>query len=97
MLTDTVQVIPCNLIDVDVRAKITLMSSTPIEFLSTIKTSFRKAFEKIASMGVSISRSWIISNLFLDGVKDVQLMTPTTDISVLETESARLLELELSV
>ena len=97
MLTDTVQVIPCNLIDVDVRAKITLMSSTPPEFLSTIKTSFRKAFAKIASMGVSISRSWIISNLFLDGVKDVQLITPTTDVSVSEIECARLLELELSV
>jgi len=97
MLTDTVQVIPCNLIDVDVRAKITLMSSTPPEFLSTIKTSFRKAFAKIASMGVSISRSWIISNLFLDGVKDVQLLSPVSDVEVMETECARLLELELSV
>lgn len=97
MLTDTVQVIPCNLIDVDVRAKISLMSSTPIEFLSTIKTSFRKAFAKIASMGVSISRSWIISNLFLDGVKDVQLLSPISDVKVMETECARLLELELII
>ena len=97
MLTDTVQVIPCNLIDIDVRAKITLMSSTPIEFLSTIKTSFRKAFAKIASMGVSISRSWIISNLFIDGVKDVQLLSPISDVEVMETECARLLVLELTI
>ncbi|MBE6447611.1 MAG: baseplate assembly protein J, partial [Alphaproteobacteria bacterium] len=67
VLTDTVQVVPCALIDVDVRAKITLMSSTPTEFLSTIKTSFKNAFSKIVGLGVSISRSWIISNLFLDG------------------------------
>ena len=95
MLTDTVQVVPCNLIDIDVKAKITLMSSTPIEFLSTIKTSFKNAFAKIAGLGVSISRSWIISNLFLDDVKDVQLLSPISDVEVSETECARLLEVEL--
>ena len=97
MLTDTVQVVPCNLIDIDVKAKITLMSSTPIEFLSTIKSSFKNAFAKIAGLGVSISRSWIISNLFLDGVKDVQLLSPISDVEVSETECARLIDVELSV
>lgn len=97
MLTDTVQVVACNLIDIDVRAKITLMSSTPIEFLGTIKRSFRNAFAKIVGLGVSISRSWIISNLFLDGVKDVQLLSPIADVEVSETECARLLDVELSI
>lgn len=97
MLTDTVEVVTCNLIEVDVKAKIILMSSTPQEFLSTIKTSFKNAFAKIASMGVSISRSWIISNLFLDGVKDVELVSPISDIAVSETECARLLDVELNV
>ena len=96
MLTDTVQVVPCNLIDIDVKAKITLMSSTPIEFLSTIKSSFKNAFAKIAGLGVSISRSWIISNLFLDGVKDVQLSLPISDVEVSETECARLIDVELN-
>ena len=97
MLTDTVQVVPCNLIDVDVKAKIILMSSTPQEFLSTIKTSFKNAFSKIAGLGVSFSRSWIISNLFLDGVKDVELLNPISDINVSETECARLIDVELSI
>ena len=97
VLTDTVQVVPCALIDVGVRAKITLMSSTPTEFLSTIKTSFKNAFSKIVGLGVSISRSWIISNLFLDGVKDVQLLSPTSDVEVSETECARLIEVELTI
>jgi phage-related baseplate assembly protein len=95
MLTDTVQVVPCNLIDIDVRAKITLMSSTPPEFLNTIKTTFRNAFDKIAGLGVSISRSWIISNLFLDGVQDVELSSPLADVDVSETSCARLVNLEL--
>ena len=97
MLTDNVQVVPCNLIDISVRAKIILMSSTPTEFLSTIKTSFKNAFAKISGLGVSISRSWIISNLFLDGVKDIQLLNPISDVKVGETECARLVEVELSV
>ena len=97
MLTDTVQVVPCNLIDIDVKAKITLMSSTPIEFLSTIKSSFKNAFAKIAGLGVSISRSWIISNLFLDGVQDVELLSPLADVDVSETACARLINMELTV
>lgn len=97
VLTDTVQVVPCKLIDIDVRAKITLMSSTPAEILATIKSSFKSVFSKIASMGVSISRSWIISNLFLDGVKDVQLLFPTSDVEVSEVECARLIEVELTI
>lgn len=97
MLTDTVQVVPCKLIDIEAKAKITLMSNTPIEFLSTIKTSFKNASAKIAGLGISISRSWVISNLFLDGVKDVRLLFPIADVEVSETECARLINLELSV
>ena len=97
MLTDTVEVVPCELLDLDVQAKITLMSSTPSEFLSTIKTSFQNAFNKIAGLGISFSRSWIISNLFLDGVKDVELLSPTEDLTVSEIQCAKLVNLELTI
>ena len=97
VLTDTVQVVPCTLVDIDVRAKITLMSSTPPEFLNTVKSTFRKKFSEMATMGTSFSRSWIISNLFLDGVKDVQLISPARDVQVSEIECARLLELDLFI
>ena len=97
MLTDTVRVVPCNLIDIDVRTKIILMSGTPIEFLNSIKASFKKNFEKIAGLGVSISRALIISNLFLDGVKDVQLLNPVADTNVMETNCARLINVELTI
>jgi phage-related baseplate assembly protein len=96
MLTDTVEVIPCGLIDVNVKAKIILMNSTPPEILESIKSSFILAFSKIAGLGVSISRAWIISNLFASGVKDVELITPVDDILVSEIECARLDAVELS-
>jgi phage-related baseplate assembly protein len=90
MLTDTVEVVPCGLIEINVKAKIILMSSTPPEILNTIKSSFILAFNKIAGLGVSISRSWIISNLFVNGVKDVELQNPTGDVLVTEIECAKL-------
>jgi phage-related baseplate assembly protein len=96
MLTDTVEVVPCGLIEVNVKAKIILMSSTPPEILNTIRSSFILAFSKIAGLGVSISRSWIISNLFLNGVKDVELQSPVEDILVTEIECAKLGIVELS-
>jgi phage-related baseplate assembly protein len=96
MLTDTVEVVPCGLIEVNVKAKIILMSSTPLEILNTIKSSFILAFSKIAGLGVSISRAWIISNLFVNGVKDVELQSPAADVLVTEIECAKLGIVELS-
>jgi phage-related baseplate assembly protein len=95
MLTDTVEVVACNMIEVNVKAKIILMSSTPPEILNTIKAAFMVNFSKIAGLGVSISRAWIISNLFLNGVKDVALITPTEDVLVTEIECAKLGIVEL--
>jgi phage-related baseplate assembly protein len=96
MLTDTVVVVPCGLIEVNVRAKIILMASTPPEILNTIRSSFISAFNKIAGLGVSISRAWIISNLFVNGVKDVELQSPTADLLVTEIECAKLGIVELT-
>jgi phage-related baseplate assembly protein len=96
MLTDTVEVVPCGLIEINVKAKIILMSSTPPEILKNIRESFILAFSKIAGLGVSISRAWIISNLFANGVKDVELQSPTEDVLVTEIECAKLDILELS-
>jgi phage-related baseplate assembly protein len=96
MLTDTVEVVPCGLIEVNVKAKIILISSTPPEILEAIKSSFILAFNKIAGLGVSISRAWIISNLFTDGVKDVELQGPAEDILVTEIDCARLGFVELA-
>jgi phage-related baseplate assembly protein len=95
MLTDTVEVVPCGLIEVNIKAKIILMASTPPEILDTIRESFILAFSKIAGLGVSISRAWIISNLFVNGVKDVELLSPVEDILVTEIECAKLGILEL--
>ncbi|MDR0942387.1 MAG: baseplate J/gp47 family protein [Holosporales bacterium] len=97
MLTDTVEVVGANMIDVNVKAKIVLTANSPIEILETIRKSFVEKFAKMVGLGVSVSRAWIVSNLFLDGVKDVELITPTVDVFVSETECLKLNEVELSL
>jgi phage-related baseplate assembly protein len=95
MLTDTVEVVACEMIDLNVKAKIILTANAPLEILDVIKTSFVANFAKIAGLGVSVSRAWIISNLFLNGVKDVQVITPAGDVLVSEIQCARLENVEL--
>jgi phage-related baseplate assembly protein len=97
MLTDTVEVVACNMVEVNVKAKIILMASSPPEILNTIKSSFILAFNKIAGLGVSISRAWIMSSLFLSGVKDVELITPENDALISQIECAKLGTVELSI
>lgn len=97
VLTDKVEVVPCNIIKVDVIAKIELMNSTPQEILETIKEKFEEKFKEIAILGNSISKNWITANLFMSGVKNVELISPQNDISVLDTECAYLKNLSLNL
>jgi len=95
MLTDTVEIIACRIVPVDVVARLKLMSATPTEILETIKNDFRRKFAEVAQMGERISTAWIIANLFSSGVQDVELISPTEDVFINETECAALNALEL--
>jgi phage-related baseplate assembly protein len=95
MLTDTVEVVACTIVPVNIIAKLRLMSATPTEILETIKSDFRTKFTGIAQMGEKISTAWIVANLFVNGVQDVELLSPTEDVFINETECASLNNLEL--
>lgn len=95
MLTDTVEVVACTIIPVNIMAKLRLMSATPTEILETIKADFRAKFSTIAQMGEKISTAWIVANLFMSGVQDVELISPAEDVFIKETECASLNNLEL--
>lgn len=95
MLTDTVEVVPCEIVNIDVVARLTLMSTTPKEIINTIKADFRSKFTEIAQMGEKISTTWIIANLFVNGIQDVELTSPAEDILVTETQCAALNLLDL--
>ncbi|QUI60423.1 baseplate J/gp47 family protein [Wolbachia endosymbiont of Spodoptera picta] len=85
VLTDTVTVIGCNITEIDIHSR---MSISPVISEEEIKKQFIKKFELAKRLGWSVIRSWIIANLFVDGVENVELIEPKEDVVVLGNECA---------
>ncbi|WP_353285691.1 baseplate J/gp47 family protein [Wolbachia endosymbiont (group A) of Gastracanthus pulcherrimus] len=92
VLTDTVTVIDCNITEIDIHSR---MSISPVISEEEIKKQFIKKFEASRRLGWSVTRSWIIANLFVDGVENVELIEPKEDVVVLGNECANLRNLKI--
>ncbi|WP_264377832.1 MULTISPECIES: baseplate J/gp47 family protein [unclassified Wolbachia] len=85
VLTDTVKVIGCNIMEIDIHSR---MSISPVISKEEIKKQFIKKFEASKRLGWNVTRSWIIANLFVEGVENVELIEPREDVVVLGNECA---------
>ncbi|MCM1002306.1 baseplate assembly protein [Wolbachia pipientis] len=85
VLTDTVTVIGCNITEIDIHSRMSINSVISKE---EIKEQFIKKFEASRRLGWSVTRSWIIANLFVEGVENVELIEPKEDVVVLGNECA---------
>ncbi|MFT4314291.1 MAG: baseplate J/gp47 family protein [Wolbachia pipientis] len=94
VLTDTVTVIGCNITEIDIHSRI---STNYITSEEEIKKQFIKKFELAKRLGWSVTRSWIIANLFVDGVENVELIEPREDVVVLGNECANLRNLKIEL
>ncbi|WP_341819733.1 baseplate J/gp47 family protein [Wolbachia endosymbiont (group A) of Brachyopa scutellaris] len=92
VLTDTVTVIGCNITEIDIHSKMSISSVISKE---EIKEQFIKKFEASRRLGWNVTRSWIIANLFVDGVENVELIEPKEDIVILGNECANLRKLKI--
>ncbi|MCA7010445.1 MULTISPECIES: baseplate assembly protein [unclassified Wolbachia] len=92
VLTDTVTVIGCNITEIDIHSR---MSISPIISEEEIKKQFIKKFEASRRLGWNVTKSWIIANLFVDGVENVELIEPKEDVVVLGNECAALRKLKV--
>ncbi|MDX5526490.1 MAG: baseplate J/gp47 family protein [Wolbachia endosymbiont of Andrena nigroaenea] len=92
VLTDTVTVIGCNITEIDIHSR---MSISPVISEEEIKKQFIKKFEGSKRLGWSVTRSWIIANLFVEGVENVELIEPKEDVVVLGNECANLRNLKV--
>ncbi|MHC3931094.1 baseplate J/gp47 family protein [Wolbachia endosymbiont of Rhagoletis indifferens] len=92
VLTDTVTVTGCNITEIDIHSR---MSISPVILEEEIKKQFIKKFEASKRLGWNVTRSWIIANLFVDGVENVELIEPKEDIVVLGNECANLRKLKV--
>ncbi|MFP3026561.1 MAG: baseplate J/gp47 family protein [Wolbachia sp.] len=91
VLTDTVTVIGCNIMEIDIHSR---MSISPVISEEEIKKQFIKKFEASKRLGWNVTRSWIIANLFVEGVENVELIEPKEDVVVLGNECANLRNLK---
>ncbi|WP_353271370.1 baseplate J/gp47 family protein [Wolbachia endosymbiont (group A) of Alloplasta piceator] len=92
VLTDTVTVIGCNIMEIDIHSRI---STNYITSEEEIKKQFIKKFEASKRLGWNVTKSWIIANLFVDGVENVELIEPKEDVVVLGNECASLRNLKV--
>ncbi len=94
VLTDTVTVIGCNITEIDIHSR---MRISPVISKEEIKKQFIKKFELAKRLGWSVTRSWIIANLFVEGVENVELIEPREDVMVLGNECANLGNLKIEL
>ncbi|MGL9779748.1 MAG: baseplate assembly protein [Wolbachia sp.] len=94
ILTDTIEVVSCNIIEIDIHSKISIKRPDIIE---TVKKKFIEKFEASKRLGWSVTRSWIIANLFVEGVENVELIEPREDVVVLGNECAFLKSLNVEL
>ncbi|WP_419247481.1 baseplate J/gp47 family protein [Wolbachia endosymbiont of Rhagoletis indifferens] len=94
VLTDTITVVGCNIIEIDIHSRISIKRPDIIE---TVKKKFIEKFESTKRLGWSVTRSWIIANLFIEGVENVELIEPRKDVVVLGNECVCLGKLEIEL
>ncbi len=95
VLTDTIEVVPAELITVTVHARLWLYPDAPMETLSAIEAVFAFTLAACAGLGWDLTRSWIVGQLQRAGVHKVELLSPTADIRVAANQAVRLLSLNL--
>ncbi|GKS79300.1 MULTISPECIES: baseplate assembly protein [Wolbachia] len=94
VLTDTITVVGCNIIEINIHSRISIKRPDIIE---TVKKKFIEKFETTKRLGWKVTRSWIIANLFVEGVENVELIEPREDVVVLGNECAALRSLNVEL
>lgn len=95
VLTDTVEVVPAELIPVTVTARVWLYPDTPMVAFDAIGARFKEALAAHSGLGWDLTPSWVIGELQRPGVHKVELLVPTTDIRASANQAVRLMNLNL--
>lgn len=95
VLTDTVEVVPAELIPVTVAARVWLYHDTPMAAFEAIDARFKDALAAQSGLGWDLTPSWVIGELQRPGVHKVELLSPTVDIRANANQAVRLMHLNL--
>lgn len=96
VLTDTIEVVPCTITPISVRAQVFLYPSAPETVLETARAQLEGAFESQKSLGWDVTTSWITAHLFTDGIQKIVLERPVGDTIVADDACAALTSIDLT-
>jgi phage-related baseplate assembly protein len=94
VLTDTVTVVNCTMVPIDIYARITAISQ---DIIQIAKKELIKRFDSAKGLGWNVTKSWIIANLFIDGMQNIELVEPKEDISVKGNQCVYLNDLKIEL
>lgn len=97
VLTDSVEVVACEIVDITVKANIYLYPETQKEIVQTISQDFEQQFTAHRTLGWDVTKSWVSAHLFAKGVHRIEVETPVDDVTIHNTACAALKGLELNV
>lgn len=95
VLTDTIDVVPAELIPVTVAARLWLYPDTPLAAFEALRDGFATTLASHAGLGWDLTRSWVIGQLQRPGIHKVELLSPAADIKVVANQAVRLTQLNL--
>ncbi|HEV7293099.1 MAG TPA: baseplate J/gp47 family protein [Devosia sp.] len=82
MVNDTIVVAAAAQQAIAVTANVWLLPQAPESVLADMVTNLRAAWSRDMLLGRDLSRSWLMAKLQVDGVQRVELVAPTSDISI---------------
>lgn len=97
VLTDTVEIVACEIVQVDVVADVYLYPDAPASLVEDVRSNFLRALDESRGLGWDLTRSWMIAHLFKEGVQRVELHMPEDTIILAENACIALRSLTLNL
>lgn len=96
-LCHTVQVVPAEIVTVNVAAQIWLTNTAPAAIFQGLPDALREQFAAVRGLGYNLAPSWLISKLQAGGVQRVQLTAPAAQTVIAPNQCAALGTINLTL
>lgn len=97
VLTDSVEVVACGIRTTPIIADIYLYPETSAEIITQAKTRLNNAIAEQIRLGWDLTRSWIMGNLFVEGMQKIEIISPAQDIEIAENECVAIDSVQLTL
>lgn len=96
-LCHTIQVVPAEIVQVDVTAQIWLTTTAQEAIFGGLDDVLREKFSAVRGLGYNVAPSWITAQLQAGGVQRVQLTAPSSQVVIASNQCAALRNINLTL